>query len=230
MSVNSRLRNCEKSLKGRELALLWLKTSQAKGGYLEYWKTGEFQSWVSENDEAGLLYHLAFEVNGAVLMAVDGWHTLASWAGLLGVFLIIDTTPRLIPIQLSTGGDFLGLWRQKLCAFLADVVAVQRAVDLTSEGYFDGHDVLFADVKERLSASHENANSLVVAYNYFAAENGKETIDVDVVERCPGRKVEKLLNEWVMLSRSGALVARGRLFDARDEVLSWFGAHDSVAD
>jgi hypothetical protein len=28
---------------------------------------------------------------------------------------------------------------------------------------------------------------------------------------------------WVMLSRSGALVARGRLFDARDEVLSWFG-------
>lgn len=46
MSINSRLRNCEKSLKGRELALLWLKTSQAKGGYLEYWKTGEFQCWV----------------------------------------------------------------------------------------------------------------------------------------------------------------------------------------
>jgi hypothetical protein len=38
MSVNSRLRNCEKSLKGRERALLWLKTSQAKGGYLEYGK------------------------------------------------------------------------------------------------------------------------------------------------------------------------------------------------
>ena len=148
----------------------------------------------------------------------------------LGVFLIIDTTPRLIPIQLSTAEDFLGLWRQKLCAFLADVVAVQRAVDLTSEGYFDGHDVLFADTKERLTASRENANSLVVAYNYFAAENGKETIDVEVVERCPGRKVEKLLNEWVMLSRSGALLARGRPFDARDEVLSWFGANDPVAD
>ena len=102
-------------------------------------------------------------------------------------------------------------------------------MDLISEGYFDGHDVLFADVKERLTVSHENANSLVVAYNYFAAENGKETIDVDVVERCPGRKVEKLLYEWVMLSRSGALVARGRLFDARDEVLSWFGANDPVA-
>jgi hypothetical protein len=230
MSVNSRLRNCEKSLKGRELALLWLKISQARGGFLEYWKTGEFQSWVSENDEAGLLYHLAFEANGAVLMAADGWRAIASWAGLLGVFLIMNTPPRLIPIQLSTAEDFLGLWRQKLCAFLADVVALQRAVDLTSEVYFDGHDVLFADVKERLTASHENANSLVVAYNYFAAENGKETVDVDVVECCPGRKVEELLNEWVMLSRSSALVARGRLFDARDEVLSWFGTNDPVAD
>jgi hypothetical protein len=26
------------------------------------------------------------------------------------------------------------------------------------------------------------------------------------------------------------LMARGRLFDARDEVLSWFGANDPVAD
>jgi hypothetical protein len=127
MSVNSRLRNCEKSLKGRELALLWLKTSQAKGGYLEYWKTGEFQCWVSENDEASLLYHLACEVNGAVLMAADGWRALASWASLLGISMMIGTTPWLTPSQVSTAVDFLGLWRQKLCAFLADVIAVQRA-------------------------------------------------------------------------------------------------------
>ena len=74
------------------------------------------------------------------------------------------------------------------------MVAIQRALDLTSEGYFDGHDVLFADVQERLTVSHENANSLVVAYNYFAAENGKETIDVDAVEHClAGRNSG---NEW----------------------------------
>jgi hypothetical protein len=47
--------------------------------------------------------------------------------------------------------------------------------------------------------------------------------------------VKNALKIWspcsgVMLSRSGALVARGRLFDARDEVLSWFGANDPVAD
>lgn len=230
MSVSSRLRNCEKSLKGRELALLWLKTSQARGGYLEYWKTGEFQSWVSENDEASLLYHLAFEVNGAVLMAADGWRALASWASLLGISMIIYTTPQSTPFQLGTAVDFHGLWRERLCAFLADVVAVRRAVDLISEGYFAGHDVLFADVKEWLTASAESADSLVVAYNYFADENGKETIDLDAGEHCLGRRVEKLLNEWVMLSRSSALMARGRPFDARDEVLSWFSANDPVVD
>ena len=40
MSVNSRLHNIERSLRYRELALLWLKTSQEKGwirGLLENW-------------------------------------------------------------------------------------------------------------------------------------------------------------------------------------------------
>jgi len=110
------------------------------------------------------------------------------------------------------------------------VVAVRRALDLISEGYFTGHDVLFADVKDWLTASAENADSLVVACNYFAEENGKETIELDAGELCLGRRVEKLLNEWVMLSRSSALMARGRPFDARDEVLSWVSANDPVAD
>ena len=34
MSVNSRLHNIERSLRYRELALLWLKTSQERGGLL----------------------------------------------------------------------------------------------------------------------------------------------------------------------------------------------------
>jgi hypothetical protein len=87
-----------------------------------------------------------------------------------------------------------------------------------------------ADVKEWLTASAENADSLVVAYNYLAEKNGKETIDVDAGEGWLDRRVEKLFNEWVMLSRSRALMARGRPFDARDEVLSWFGANETVAD
>jgi hypothetical protein len=118
----------------------------------------------------------------------------------------------------------------KLCTFLTEVVAVQLAVDLISEGYFDGHDVLFVDVKEQLASSYESAKLLIVGYNFYAQENGGEPIDIDAVERCSERKVDQHLNEWVMLSRSKALAARGKIFEARDEVLSLLSVDKSVAE
>lgn len=133
MNIDSRLRNVQKSLKAREVALLWLKTSRASGGYLEYWKKCEFNSWANENDETALLYCLAIEVNGAVIAATDRWNALTSWAGLLGVSMI-DTAPGSRPGQLQTMRDFAEHWRQKLCIFLTDVLAMEQAVDLISEG------------------------------------------------------------------------------------------------
>jgi hypothetical protein len=53
---------------------------------------------------------------------------------------------------LGTIGDFLKLWREKLCTVLSDVFALDRAVGLISEGYFDGHDVLFADSQKKLTS------------------------------------------------------------------------------
>jgi hypothetical protein len=229
VSIHSRLSNFEKSLQYRDLALLWLKTSQGRSGYSEYWKIGEFQPWASDNDEAGLLYHLAFEVNGAVMTAAQGWRGLASWASLLGLFMLA-TSPQSKPLELGTAGDFLELWREKLCTILADVVALQRAVDLISEGYFDGHDVLFADSQKELTSSYETAQLLIVGYNCFAEENRKELIDTEVIERSPGRKVDHSLKEWVMLSRSQALVACGEIFAARDEVLALLKTDDHGTD
>jgi hypothetical protein len=138
------------------LALRWLKSSQARGGYSEYWEIGEFQPWVSENEEAGLLYHLAFETNGAVMTAAHGWRALASWARLLGISMIA-TTRDSKPFELGQTENLLELWRKKLCTFLADAVILEQAVGLISEGYFDGHDVLFADSREALTSSYEDA-------------------------------------------------------------------------
>ena len=163
MSVSSRLQNIEKSFQYRELALLWLKTAQGKSTYAEYWKIGEFQPWVSEDPEAGLLYHLAFEVNGAVMIAAQEWRTLASWASLLGV-AIIDRGPRATPFDLQTVRDFSEVWRGKLCAFFTDIVALDRAVDLICEGHFDGHDVLFTDSRGELTSSYEKAELLVSCF------------------------------------------------------------------
>jgi hypothetical protein len=219
MTINSRLRNLERSLRYRDVALLWLKTAQARSGYSEYWKIGEFQPWASENEEAGLLYNLVFEVNGAVIAAAEACREKASWAGLLGISMIA-TSPQSKPFELGTATDFLELWREKLCTMFADVVAVERAVELICEGHFDGHDVLFADSRKALTSSYEAAKFLIVGYNFFAAENGKEPIETEPMERSPGSKVMQFLNEWVMLSRSKVLVARGEIFEARDEVLA----------
>ena len=104
--------------------------------------------------------------------------------------------------------------------FLADVLAHEEAVDLISQGYFEGNDVLFADVREHLTAACETARELITSYNWFAAQYGKEPIDTEGSDsRTPGR-VEQLLNEWVKLARGKALAANGKIFDARDEILS----------
>jgi hypothetical protein len=138
---------------------------------------------------------------------------LTSWASLA-------TSPQSTPFELGMAGDFLELWREKLCTILVDVAALERAVVLISEGYFDGHDVLFADSRKELTSTHETARLLIVGYNCFAQENGKKSIDMEDIERSPGRKVDHFLNEWGMLSRSKVLVARGEIFAARDEVLA----------
>jgi hypothetical protein len=227
MSIHSRLSKFETSLQYRELALPWLKSAQGRSHYSEYWKIGQFQPWASENEEAGLMYGLTFEVNGAVITAAQGWRVLMSLACLLGLSMFA-TSPQSKTFELPK--DFLQLWGEKLRAILTEVVALERAVDLISEGYFDGHDVLFADSRKKLTTSHETARLLILGYNCFPEENGKESIDMEAIERSPGRKVNSLLKEWVMLSRSKNLVARGELFAARDEVLAFLKAGDSGTD
>jgi len=77
MTINTRLRSVQKSLVGREMALFWLRLSQQRGGYLEYWNNAEFQTWPSETAEGGLLYYLALEVNNSVILAADTWRQIA---------------------------------------------------------------------------------------------------------------------------------------------------------
>src|SRR5215475_13199850 len=98
MSIDSRLHSVQRSLRGREAALLWLKTSQATGGYFEHWTRSDFHCWVGENEEAALLYYLVVEVNGAVITEAHHWRELASWASLLGIS-VIDRTPESKPVR-----------------------------------------------------------------------------------------------------------------------------------
>lgn len=78
----------------------------------------------------------------------------------------------------------------------------------------------------RLRLFARNRTVIDRRYNCFAEENGKESIDVEAIERSPGRKVDHFLKEWVMLSRSKVLVACGEIFAARDEVLALLRTDD----
>lgn len=220
MTMKTRLRSVQKSLVGRQIALFWLKLSQEYGGYLDYWKHADFQQWPSESQEGGLLYFLVFEVNGSVMLAADTWRQIASWAGLLGISIIGASDAE------NTGRfeAFPALperWREKLSRFLAEVLAHEEAVDLISEGYFQGNDVLFADTRAMLTASRECARELIVGYNWFAALNNKEQIDEEGNNVLLPHRTEQLVNQWVKLSRGKALAANGKIFEGRDEIISF---------
>lgn len=111
------------------MAFFWLKTSQARGGYFEYWQSAEFQPWASENEEAGLLYHLAVEVNSTVILAADNWRALAGWAALLGISMI-EATPESKPVQFENVKDLVeraclvGAWRVDVPQEVATVLLV----------------------------------------------------------------------------------------------------------
>jgi hypothetical protein len=201
------------------MALFWLKLSQERGGYFEYWNNAEFQVWPSETEEGGLLYYLALEVNTSVMLAADIWRQILSWAALLGISMI-EATDEGKAVGFETVTDLPERWREKLRSSFADLIAHEEAVDLISQGYFQGNEVLFADARQYLTASCESARELVVGYNWFAAQNSKEQIDTEGSDvRALGR-VEKLLNQWVRLSRGKALVATGKVFEGRDEILA----------
>lgn len=219
MNVNSRLRSVQAALMARQRALFWLRISQERGGYLDYWKNAEFQAWPSQTEEGGLLYYLAFEVNNSVILAADLWRQIASWAALLGLSMTAATGEMNV-VQFEKIGDLPERYRTKMCGFLADVLAHEEAVDLISQGYFQGNEVLFTDVREHLTAACETVRELITGYNWVAAQYGKVAIHTEGSDaRTPGR-VEQLLNEWVKLARGRALAANGKIFEARDEILS----------
>ena len=66
---------------------------------------------------------------------------------------------------LKSGNNLSERFREKLCRLLADVLAHEEAVDLISQGYFEGNEVLFPDAREYLKTSRESAQELIICFN-----------------------------------------------------------------
>ena len=216
MKTMARLAELQRSLQARESFFLWMKTMQARGGFSEYWKIGDFVCWDSENGDANLLYILFFEINSAVQTAANAARRTRSWASLLALAMLGTTsTPK---IEQYPG--IRAMWRQKLCSLLEEAVALERAVQTITSTHFDSHDVLFSDVKREVAEMHESAKRMIDGYNCVAEENRFESIDCDTMT-VNDDTVFKIVTQWCVLAHSSDLANRGRRFDARDVLTSW---------
>jgi hypothetical protein len=214
--TKTRLAQLQRSLQIPEEFLVWMTTMQARGGFSEYWKFGTFVSWDFETGDTNFLYDLFFDVNVAVRKAADTSRQISSWASLFGLTMLgALSVPRVEQFS-----DFRSKWRQQLCTLLEEVIALERGVDIVREVYFDKHEVLFSDVRRELGEMRDRAMLLIAGYNCFAEENQLESIDGEAIVGDED-VVLNLVNQWSAVARSNDLAHRGRLFDARDVLMSW---------
>src|SRR5690242_15542396 len=75
-------------------------------------------------------------------------------------------------------------------------------------------------------SEHEEAALL---YYLVVEVNGGVISTIDTLKRGPDRGVARYVNEWVMLSQSKVLAARGEVFEARDKVLTLLKSDNALA-
>ena len=117
--------------------------------------------------------------------------------------------------------NLMEVWRQRLYSLLEGVVALERAVKIIREVYFDDYEVLFSDVKTELASCRERTRLLIAGYNLFAETQQLEPIDINGIEEYKGSRVKEFIDQWVAIAHSDDLLMRGRRFEARDVVISW---------
>ena len=107
---------------------------------------------------------------------------------------MIDAKRQSRPVQFETVQDFSDRWRKKLRTLHADVFALEQAVELISEGYFDRHEVLFSDAREPLTSARESAELLIAGYNCFAEDNGSLSAWTGLTAQVHAEKISILLS------------------------------------
>jgi|SRR5579864_5438602 len=130
MNNGNRLARLQQVFQTSEGFLIWMQTVQAKGRFSEYWKFGTFVSWPNEGEQ-GFLYNLFFEVNVGIQLAADRSRQIGSWASLLGLVMLGATA---LP-EIAELPNLAEVWRQRLCSFLEEVVALERAANIIREVY-----------------------------------------------------------------------------------------------
>ena len=176
MKLEGRIHKLEGSLAAKEKFLLWLHHAKAAGGFVTYWEK-ELKGplvpfkWC-EDEEAYLLFHLVNDLNLTILNNASKNQDLRSLAhfALDGIVRRIsrpDQFGTLVPDcpvpEIATRTTMFVC--TKFRALQEETALMASAIEVISETYLGGEDILFADARATLDAEVSNLRTTAEVFD-----------------------------------------------------------------
>ena len=222
MTLEARIQKLETSLAAREKFSLWLHRAKAAGGFVPYWEkelSGPLApfEWF-EDEEAYLLFRLVNDVNFTILNNASKNQDLRSFAhcaldGMLRRICRLNKSSVFVPVHpIPENATLVG---KKLCAkfklLLEETVLMASAIDVISETYLGGEDILFPDTRAMLNAEVSNLRTTADVYDPLT--DWLEIEPLILKEVAPGSPiVHAKANQIVLLSRGPRLWLAAAIF------------------
>lgn len=226
MTSKRRIDKLESSLAAKKKFFLWLHRAKAAGGFVPYWEQelkGPLAppNWF-EDEEAFLLFRLVNDVNLAILKNADTNRDLRLFAhfaldGMLRRICRLDKSGVFVPVHpIPENAALVG---KRLCAKFRtlpkEAELMASAIDVISETYLGGEDILFHDIRATLDAEISNLRTTADVYDPLT-----DWLDIEPMkprELAPGSPIfDAKANQIAQISRAEALVGSSDLRKFKD--------------
>jgi hypothetical protein len=226
VTLEARIQKLETSLPAKEKFFLWLHRAKATGGFETYWErelAGPLEpfEWFKD-EEAYLLFHLTNDLNMTIFKNASTNRDLRSLAhcaldGILRRICRLNKSSVFVPVHpIPENANFIG---KKLCAkfksLLEETVLMATAIDVISETYLGGEDILFSDIRATLDTEVSNLRTTADIFDPLTYWLQIEPLKLK--ELAPGSPiVHAKVDQIVHLSRAEALVSSSDLRKFKD--------------
>ncbi len=238
MTLETRIRKLETSLPAKEKFFLWLHRAKATGGFVPYWEK-ELKGplapleWFAD-EEAYSLFRLVNDVNFTILNNAPTNQDLRSYAhcaldGMLRRICRLNKSSVFVPVHpIPENATLIG---KKLCAkfklLLEETELMTTAIDVISETYLGGEDILFPDTRALLNAEVSNLRATADVYDPLT--DWLEIEPLILKEVVPGSPiVDARANQIVLISRADALVFSSDVRKFKDALQQAFPEFSSL--
>ena len=226
MTLEARIHKLEASLAAKEKFSLWFHRAKVAGGFWPYWEK-ELKGPLApldwfEDEEAFFLFHLVNDVNLTILKSASTNQDLRVFAhcALDGIVRQIgrpDQSGALVPVhpipELATRvGKYVCAEFKSL---LEETLLTASAIDLISETYLGGEDILFSDTRDILETEVSNLRTTAEVYDLLTDWLDIEPLTLKELARY-SPIVHAKVDSVIHLSRAEALVGCSDLRKFKD--------------